>query len=168
MASANSPVAGARRPPEPGAVARMSLHLFNNVKEPDQHHQARPKAHPTNTTDNHPTPILSTGGTAVRPCWRPTRQAEKPRPHRVGEAPYMDTSHTRQSPLCTFLSVGRKLIENSVLRRISGRGVAPASRIPGPFAPTQPVAGGCGPDTLCLLRFPRTVADCRHLAAWQD
>jgi len=27
---------GAQRPPTPGAVAHMSLHLINNVKEPDR------------------------------------------------------------------------------------------------------------------------------------
>ena len=71
----------------------MSLHLINNVK--DQPRQQNP--------DNLPSPVLT--GNPSRPTYLATNATtrrqpsnRKNRPHRVGEAAYMETTHNRQRP----------------------------------------------------------------------
>ena len=81
-------VSGAQRPPEPGAVAHMSLHLNHNVKEP-----------PTNSGGQSSFPGFTRGGACPSMLWRPPRLVRNSRPHRCCEMAYMDapTSGQRQS-----------------------------------------------------------------------
>ncbi|WP_210425593.1 hypothetical protein, partial [Novosphingobium sp. SG720] len=85
---------GTQRPPTPGAVAHMSLHLINNVK--DQSRKQNP--------DNNQSPVHHRKPKPSVAIWRPTPQhleTTKPpenRLHRIGEAAYMEGHRRRQRP----------------------------------------------------------------------
>ncbi len=77
---------GARRPPGAGAVAHMSLHLINNVKEP-----------PTNTGGQPSIPPSQRGGVCPSYVATVADTPELSEARRCGVTPYMDHPPYRQT-----------------------------------------------------------------------
>ena len=98
-------VSGALKPPEPGAVAHMSLH---------QNQQCQ-RTHRQNEADSYRSPSFGSGDWLSVRCWRPGQSGGRNRLRRPGERAYMDGSESGQRLFALLFQNPEKWRKSAVL-----------------------------------------------------